>query len=71
MRALPLSRSVNGDESDWTLLFGQWGILPHDRQIGHCTRALGWLGMLFAISWLAYRLYRDSQPESHLRPLEL
>jgi hypothetical protein len=32
---------VNSDESDWTLLFAQWEILPHDRQIGHCTRALG------------------------------
>lgn len=57
--AIPL---VNGDESDWTLFFGQWGILPHDQQIGHFTRALGWLGRLAAISWLAYRLYRDSHP---------
>ena len=64
--ALPL---VNGDESDWTLLFGQWGILTHDQQIGHFMRGLGWIGMFAAVGWLAYRLYRDSQPESHLRPL--
>jgi len=66
--ALPL---VNSDESDWTILFGQWGILAHDQRIGHFMRTLGWLGMLAAISWLAYRLYRDSQPESQLRPLHL
>jgi hypothetical protein len=66
--ALPL---VNGDESDWTLLFGQWKILTHDQQIGHFMRTLGWLGMFGAISWLAYRLYRDTQPESKLRPLSL
>jgi hypothetical protein len=66
--ALPL---VNSDESDWTLLFGQWGILTHDQQIGHFMRALGWIGMLAAVGWLAYRLYRDSQPESHLRPLTM
>lgn len=66
--ALPL---VNGDESDWTLLFGQWGIVPHDRQIGHFTRTLGWLGMLAVLAWLGYRLYRDSQPESQLRFLAM
>src|SRR5215471_2276588 len=66
--ALPL---INSDESDWTLLFGQWGILQHDQQIGHFMRTLGWLGMFAAVSWLVYRLYCDSRPESHLRPLQL
>jgi hypothetical protein len=66
--ALPL---VNSDESDWTLLFTQWDVLVHDQQIGHFTRTLGWIGMLAVVAWLAYRLYRDSQPESHLRPLTM
>ena len=66
--ALPL---VNADESDWTLLFTQWDVLVHDQQIGHFTRTLGWLGMLAVVAWLAYRLYRDSQPESQLRPLAM
>jgi len=29
--ALPL---VNGDIGDWTILFGQWGLLPDDLKIG-------------------------------------
>ena len=64
--ALPL---VNSDESDWTLLFGQWRILQHDQTIGHFMRHAGWLGMFSAVAWLVYRAYRSSQPE--LRPLQL
>ncbi len=59
---LPL---VNSDESDWTILFEQWGILIHDQQIGHATRQLGWLGMFAVITWLAFRLYQDSRPHPH------
>jgi len=62
--ALPL---INGDIGDWTLLFGQWHLLPHDLQIGQFVRTFGWLGMLTTTAWLAYRIYRDSQPT--LRPL--
>ena len=57
--ALPL---VNSDIGDWTLLFGQWNLLDADIKIGHAVRALGWMGMLATVSWLAYRVYRDSQP---------
>jgi hypothetical protein len=66
--ALPL---INSDESDWTILFGQWNVLLYDQKIGHFTCQLGWLGMFAVVSWLAYRLYRDSKPESQLRPLEM
>jgi hypothetical protein len=62
---------VNSDESDWTILFGQWGILLYDQKIGHFTRQLGWLGMLAAVAWLAFRVYYDSQPHSALHPLEM
>ena len=64
--ALPL---VNSDESDWTLLFGQWNILPYDQKIGGFFRFVGWVGMLVMIGWLAYRTYRSEQPE--LRPLSM
>ena len=64
--ALPL---VNGDIGDWTILFGQWGLLPDDLKIGQFVRTLGWLGMCATLAWLAYRTYRDSLPI--LRPLEL
>jgi hypothetical protein len=56
--ALPL---VGSEDSDWTILFTQWGILIHDQQIGHTMRALGWLGMLATVAWLAYRVYSDAK----------
>jgi len=65
---LPL---VNSDESDWTILFEQWGVLLYDQKIGHFTRQLGWLGMFLAVAWLAWRLVRDSQLQSHAHPLEM
>jgi hypothetical protein len=55
--ALPL---VGSEESDWTILFGQWGLLPQDQKIGGFMRTLGWLGMLATMAWLAYRLRQDS-----------
>ena len=59
----------NGDIGDWTLLFGQWNLLPLDLKISQFTRDLGWLGMAVTIAFLAHRTYRDFQPV--LRPLEL
>ncbi len=56
--ALPL---VGSEESDWTILFTQWGILIKDQQIGSTTRAIGWLGMLTTAIWLAYRVLHDAQ----------
>lgn len=56
--ALPL---VGSEESDWTILFTQWGILGRDQQIGHSMRDLGWLGMLATVAWLAYRAWRNAR----------
>ena len=55
--ALPL---VGSEESDWTILFGQWGLLHQDQKIGGLMRVLGWLGMLATVAWLAYRFRRDA-----------
>jgi hypothetical protein len=55
---------VNSDESDWTLLFEQWGILAYDQKIGHLVRQVGWLGMFAVVAWLALRLYSNSQSPS-------
>jgi hypothetical protein len=52
---------VGSDESDWTILFTQWGVLVHDQQIGQTMRDLGYLGMLAAMAWLGFRVYRDSR----------
>jgi len=59
---LPL---VNSEIGDWTLLFGQWNLLPSDLKIGQFTRDLGWLGMLATLAFLAHRIYRNSQPTAH------
>ena len=66
--ALPL---VNSDESDWTLLFDQWGVLIYDQKIGHFMRQVGWFGMFSVILFLAYRLYLDSRPSPSLHPLQM
>jgi hypothetical protein len=55
--ALPL---VGSEESDWTILFTQWGLLAQDQKIGGIMRALGWLGMLATMAWLAYRVRHDA-----------
>lgn len=55
---LPL---VGSGEHDWEILFGQWGLLLRDQQIGGITRALGWIGMLLTVAWLAWRVRKDSQ----------
>lgn len=60
--ALPL---VGSEESDWTILFTQWGVLAKDQQIGATIRVLGWIGMLAAVSWLAYRGYLGLPSKKH------
>jgi hypothetical protein len=54
---LPL---VGSDESDWTILFGQWGMLLEDRNIGNIMHMLGWLGMVATVAWLAWRVKQDA-----------
>ncbi len=49
--ALPL---VGSGDHDWEILFGQWGLLVHDRTIGGIVRLLGWLGMLAGTTWFAW-----------------
>jgi hypothetical protein len=55
--ALPL---VGSGDSDWEILFTQWGLLTQDQKIGGIIRTLGWLGMLATIAWLAYRTRLDA-----------
>jgi hypothetical protein len=50
--SLPL---VGSGDHDWEILFGQWGMLTRDQQIGGITRVLGWLGMLATVAWFAWR----------------
>lgn len=57
---LPL---VGSEESDWTILFGQWGWLLQDQKIGGTIRVLGWLGMIATVAWLAFRVGQDAVSE--------
>lgn len=59
--ALPL---VGSGDHDWEILFGQWGLLIHDRDIGGATRTLGWLGMMATMIWLAWMALRRSRASS-------
>lgn len=53
---LPLV-NVGGGEGihDWAYMFIKLGCINSDIAIGHATRALGWLGMLAVVAWLAWR----------------
>jgi hypothetical protein len=53
---LPL---VGGGEHDWATLFGQWGCLARDTAIAGAVRAAGWMVMLGAWAWLAWRWHRS------------
>ncbi len=58
---LPL---VGSGDHDWDILFTHWNLLLHDQQLGHVTRALGWLGMLATVAWLAFRVFRLASSKS-------
>jgi hypothetical protein len=62
--SLPL---VGSEESDWTILFSQWGLLAQDQKIGAAMRALGYLGMLVTMGWLANRLRQNAAPRHDSR----
>ena len=53
-QALP--RLGNGDH-DWAMLFGRWGLIQHDVQIGYATRRLGWAGMLLTAAWFGWHAW--------------
>ncbi len=61
--SLPL---VGSEESDWAILFGQWGLLAQDQKIGGIMRTLGWLAMLVTVTWLAYRVRSDASTKAGL-----
>lgn len=56
--SLPL---VGSGEHDWETLFGQWGLLMQDQNIGGATRDLGWLGMFATVAWLAWHTWKDDR----------
>jgi len=59
---LPL---VGGGEHDFEHIFTRWHALHRDIEIAGHTRTLGWVGIVAALGWLAWR-YRAQQRD----PLE-
>jgi hypothetical protein len=49
---------VGSGDHDWEILFTRFNLLVRDQQIGHATRALGWLGMLAVVAWFSWRCLR-------------
>jgi len=58
---LPLVGTGDTVDHDWNLLFSQWGVLMHDRDIGSATRAVGWCGMIAVMAWLAWMHFRRAE----------
>jgi hypothetical protein len=58
-RTMDIHLAGSGDH-DWEILFTHLNILVHDQQIGHATQFFGWLGMLVAVAWLAWRSFRSA-----------
>ncbi|MFZ0619099.1 MAG: hypothetical protein WAM01_10455 [Candidatus Acidiferrales bacterium] len=66
---LPLLSVGGGDDviHDWNYLFGHLGVLDHDTQIAATVRAIGWIGMLAIVAWLAWRglqAWREPSPKA-------
>jgi hypothetical protein len=38
-------------------------LLAQDQKIGGTTKAIGWIGMLAAVAWLAWRTYQSARAE--------
>ena len=55
---LPL---VGNGEHDWTNILSRWGVLHQNTAIAGFVRLIGWIGMLAAWAWLAWRWHRDSE----------
>lgn len=63
-QALPL---VGSGDHDWAILFGQWGLLMQDQKIGGAMRAIGWMGMVTVVGWLAWRTYQSVRAGENTR----
>jgi hypothetical protein len=63
-QVLPL---VGSGDHDWAILFGQWGLLMKDQNIGGAMRAIGWIGMVAVVGWLAWRIYQSARAEENAR----
>ena len=50
---------VGGGEHDWAEILARWGALHLDTTLAGTVRALGWLGAIGVLGWLAWRWHDD------------
>jgi hypothetical protein len=55
---LPL---LGGGQHDWNTIFWRWHVLAHDVQIAGVVKAVGWLGIVTACTWVVWRAWQDRQ----------
>jgi hypothetical protein len=53
---LPL---VGGGDHDWNTILSRWGLLQSDAQIATGLRIVGWLGIIAACGWVAWRAWQS------------
>jgi hypothetical protein len=49
-------------EHDWATMLGQMGVLEYDTKIAAFVRAIGWLGMIALVIWLAWKSQAPTRP---------
>jgi hypothetical protein len=54
-------------EHDWATMFGQMGVLEYDTKIAAFVRAIGWLGMIAVVVWLAWKSQTLARPQEPRR----
>ena len=57
-RALQLPL-VGGGDHDWNTIFSRWRLLPYDLQIAGIVKTIGWIGIVVAMVWGAWRGWQD------------
>jgi hypothetical protein len=59
-RALQLPL-VGGGDHDWNTILSRWRLLAHDAQIAGLVKTVGWIGIVAASVWGAWRGWLDRQ----------
>lgn len=61
--ALPLINNNSSETHDWHNLLGDWGLLGQDTAIAWVVAAIGWLGMVYSLAFVARR-YTETRREA-------
>ena len=62
-RALQLPL-IGGGDHDWNTILSRWGLLLYDTRIAACLQLIAWAGFAAVTTWLLWRAWQDSRPET-------